>query len=214
MSTRTGKIRGVLFGMALCLLGPRSYAQFPPAPGTGPAQAIEQMRAVNTEDLMDSDVYRSGDQNRRAVVDLAGARSSLMVPLLRNDQALGIINVLFAQTSQRIRLDPAAASRASWGIIAGGVTMPPLIPVNGLKAPVTCVKVERTVRSSSASTARRQRSGAGRSLTKCSRFLRDAKATELLFTRSTGATCPGHFAASALRYRRWILIDCAWSLPR
>src|SRR5256884_3347077 len=51
MSTRTGKIRGVLFGMALCLLGPRSYAQFPPAPGTGPGlpetvEAIEKARVT------------------------------------------------------------------------------------------------------------------------------------------------------------------------
>src|SRR5207302_901447 len=51
MSTRTGKIRGVLFGMALCLLGPRSYAQFPPAPGTGPGlpetvEAIERARVT------------------------------------------------------------------------------------------------------------------------------------------------------------------------
>ncbi len=51
MSTRTGKIGGVLFGMALCLLGPRSYAQFPPAPGTGPGlpetvEAIERARVT------------------------------------------------------------------------------------------------------------------------------------------------------------------------
>src|SRR5438034_9202277 len=51
MSTRTGKIGGVLVGMALCLLGPRSYAQFPPAPGTGPGlpetvEAIERARVT------------------------------------------------------------------------------------------------------------------------------------------------------------------------
>src|SRR5690242_6499126 len=40
-----------------------------------------------------SDVYRSGDPNRRAVVDLAGARTSLIVPLLKDEQALGVINV-------------------------------------------------------------------------------------------------------------------------
>jgi len=51
MTTRTEKIRGVLFGMALCLLGARSYGQFPPAPGTGPGlpetvEAIERARVT------------------------------------------------------------------------------------------------------------------------------------------------------------------------
>ena len=67
---------------------PRIYAS-----GTGPAQAVEQKRVIYTEDLMTSDVYLSGDPNRRAVVDLAGARTSLIVPLLKDDHARGIINV-------------------------------------------------------------------------------------------------------------------------
>ncbi|HEX2666386.1 MAG TPA: PIG-L family deacetylase [Candidatus Acidoferrum sp.] len=51
MITRTGKIRGVLVGMALCLLGPLSYGQFPPTPGTGPGlpesvEAIERARVT------------------------------------------------------------------------------------------------------------------------------------------------------------------------
>lgn len=51
MTTRTGKIRGVLVGMALCLLGSLSYGQFPPAPGTGPGlpetvEAIERARVT------------------------------------------------------------------------------------------------------------------------------------------------------------------------
>jgi GAF domain-containing protein/nitrogen-specific signal transduction histidine kinase len=67
---------------------PRTYA-----PATGPAQAVEQKRVIYSDDLVASDAYRSGDPNRRAVVDLAGARTSLIVPLLKDDQALGIINV-------------------------------------------------------------------------------------------------------------------------
>jgi PAS domain S-box-containing protein len=67
---------------------PRVYA-----PATGPAQAVEQKRVIYSDDLVASDAYRSGDPNRRAVVDLAGARTSLVVPLLKDDQALGIINV-------------------------------------------------------------------------------------------------------------------------
>ena len=78
---------------------PAAYAKFMGdepriyAPATGPAQAVEQKRVIYSEDLMASDVYRSGDPNRRAVVDLAGARTSLVVPLLKDDQARGIINV-------------------------------------------------------------------------------------------------------------------------
>ena len=78
---------------------PAAYAKFMGdepriyAPATGPAQAVEQKRVIYTEDLMASDVYLSGDPNRRAVVDLAGARTSLIVPLLKDDQARGIINV-------------------------------------------------------------------------------------------------------------------------
>ena len=51
MSKGTGKIRGVLFGMALGLLGASSYGQFPQAPGTGPGlpetvEAIERGRVT------------------------------------------------------------------------------------------------------------------------------------------------------------------------
>ena len=51
MTTRRGKIRGVLFALALCLPGLRSRAQFPPAPGTGPGlpetvEAIERARVT------------------------------------------------------------------------------------------------------------------------------------------------------------------------
>jgi adenylate cyclase len=67
---------------------PRIYAL-----ATGPAQAVEQKRVICSEDLMASDVYQSGDPNRRALVDLAGARTSLVAPLLKDDQALGLICV-------------------------------------------------------------------------------------------------------------------------
>ena len=46
--------------------------------------------------MMDTDLYRSGDPNRRALVDLAGARSVLLVPLLKDDVPHGII-VVFRQ---------------------------------------------------------------------------------------------------------------------
>lgn len=52
MTTEKGKnIRSVVLGTVLCLLGSRSYGQFPPAPGTGPGlpetvEAIERARVT------------------------------------------------------------------------------------------------------------------------------------------------------------------------
>jgi GAF domain-containing protein len=90
---------------------PRIYG-----PGTGPAQAVGQKRVIYNEDLMATDVYRSGDPNRRAVVDLAGARTSLIVPLLKDNEARGIINVFRQEvrpfTDKQIALLQSFAAQA------------------------------------------------------------------------------------------------------
>ena len=62
-------------------------------PGTQPARLLAGERIIQVPDLMAEDIYKSGDPNRRALVDLGGVRSSLMVPLLRNDTVLGFINI-------------------------------------------------------------------------------------------------------------------------
>ncbi|HKX08774.1 MAG TPA: GAF domain-containing protein [Stellaceae bacterium] len=63
------------------------------APETGPARILAGERVIHETDAMDSDPYRSGDRNRRALVDLAGARSLLLVPLLKGDVVRGIITI-------------------------------------------------------------------------------------------------------------------------
>jgi signal transduction histidine kinase len=48
---------------------------------------------VHDLDLKDNDLYRTGDPQRRALVDLAGARTSLAVALRKDRQYLGAIQV-------------------------------------------------------------------------------------------------------------------------
>jgi len=78
---------------------PSAYAEFigeEPriyAPGSGPARVLAGERVVHIVDMIATDVYRAGDENRRALVDLAGARSVLLVPLRKDDEVRGIITV-------------------------------------------------------------------------------------------------------------------------
>src|SRR5436309_8507219 len=91
-SFHTGAMRGV----------PAAFAQFrsqtPPSygPGTGPARMLAGERVVHHLDLMDEDVYRNGEPNRRALVDLGGARSSIQVALVKDEGFLGFMT-LFRQ---------------------------------------------------------------------------------------------------------------------
>ncbi len=79
---------------------PTAYAEFrknnPPAyshPGTGPARLIAGERIVHIVDLMAEDAYASGDPNRRALVDIGGARTSLHVALVRDERVQGCIQL-------------------------------------------------------------------------------------------------------------------------
>ncbi|HEV2547049.1 MAG TPA: GAF domain-containing protein [Stellaceae bacterium] len=78
---------------------PAAYSEFyeknPPiwGPRTGPGQVLEEKRVLQMIDAMDTDLYRSGDHDRHAIVDLAGARTLLLVPLLKDDVVRGILTV-------------------------------------------------------------------------------------------------------------------------
>src|SRR5438067_9568672 len=91
-SFHTGAMRGV----------PAAFAQFrsqtPPSygPGTGPARMLAGEPVVHHLDLMDEDVYRNGEPNRRALVDLGGARSSIQVALVKDEGFHGFMT-LFRQ---------------------------------------------------------------------------------------------------------------------
>src|SRR5204863_4076935 len=74
---------------------PAAYAEYrlhdPPSygPGTAPARLLAGERIVHIVDLMESDAYRNGEPNRRAIVDLGGARSLLTVPLIKGQDVVG-----------------------------------------------------------------------------------------------------------------------------
>jgi len=63
-------------------------------PGTVPYRFLQgERRAIQTADLMAEAPYRDGDPRRRSLVDLAGARSALSVPLCKDESLLGYITI-------------------------------------------------------------------------------------------------------------------------
>ena len=62
-------------------------------PGTGPARVIAGEAYVHEIDAADSEVYRKGDPNRRAIVELGGARTILNVALRKDDALLGTLSI-------------------------------------------------------------------------------------------------------------------------
>jgi len=68
---------------------------------------------VHHLDLKDDDLYRAGDAQRRALVDLAGARTSLAVGLQKDRQYLGAIQV----NRQEVRAFPKNRLRCSKALL-------------------------------------------------------------------------------------------------
>src|SRR6185312_12808034 len=60
-------------------------------PGTGLYRILQGEGVVEIEDLLDSEPYRRGDPNRRALVDIGGARCLLAVPLRKDDLIAGFV---------------------------------------------------------------------------------------------------------------------------
>ena len=61
--------------------------------GTAPARILAGERVVHNLDLKDEEAYRRGDPDRRAIVDLGGARSHLAVALRKDDALLGMLTI-------------------------------------------------------------------------------------------------------------------------
>jgi signal transduction histidine kinase/putative methionine-R-sulfoxide reductase with GAF domain len=86
-----------LHAVAMCGV-PGAFAEFarePVRPGseTGLGRILRGERLVHIADLKAGEAYRSGDRVRIATVELAGARTLLLVPLRKDDALLGIFSV-------------------------------------------------------------------------------------------------------------------------
>jgi GAF domain-containing protein len=62
-------------------------------------RAIFENRTFHTPDLMDTDLYRSGDVTRRNLVDNEGMRTQLVLPLVQGDRAIASFS-LYRQKMQ------------------------------------------------------------------------------------------------------------------
>jgi len=76
---------------------PQAYVEFrknnSPVHGPGRARILAGERVVHVQDLRDEEFYRTDDPNRRAIVDLGGARTVLLVGLEKDGVLLGHIGV-------------------------------------------------------------------------------------------------------------------------
>jgi GAF domain-containing protein/HAMP domain-containing protein len=78
---------------------PAAYSEFladttvVPGPGTAPYRFLQGERIVHNFDLKSEEAYAAGDPQRRALVDLGGARTALQVPLRKDDHVLGVITI-------------------------------------------------------------------------------------------------------------------------
>ncbi|MGE3986385.1 GAF domain-containing protein [Pseudorhodoplanes sp.] len=66
---------------------------FRPHPNSVHAQIVRNRQVVSIEDMRAGVPYRDGDADVRAFVDLAGARSVLVVPMLRDDELIGTMSI-------------------------------------------------------------------------------------------------------------------------
>jgi two-component system NtrC family sensor kinase len=77
---------------------PSAFADFAreplrPSPETGLGRVLGGGDLIHIADLKAGETYRSGDRLRVATVELAGARTLLLVPLRRDDALLGIFSI-------------------------------------------------------------------------------------------------------------------------
>jgi GAF domain-containing protein len=102
---------------------PEKYAEFrrsnPPVygPGTAPARLIAGEPFVHSLDVRAEDLYRQGEPNRRGLVELGGARTVLVVALLKDASVVGMFAIYRQEvrpfTARQIALAQSFAAQAS-----------------------------------------------------------------------------------------------------
>jgi GAF domain-containing protein/anti-sigma regulatory factor (Ser/Thr protein kinase) len=84
------------FGVPPAFAEYRKHNAFVEGPGSLGARIRAGERVVHVLDLKDDEPYRTGDANRRSLVNLGGARTGLAVPLVKDVGVLGFI-ILYRQ---------------------------------------------------------------------------------------------------------------------
>jgi two-component system NtrC family sensor kinase len=90
---------GGMFRPAAALGVPEAFAEFMAknplsfGPETGPGRILKGERVVHIVDLANTENYRNGEPSRRALVDLGGARTLVLVPLIKDEAVLGFIMI-------------------------------------------------------------------------------------------------------------------------
>ena len=89
---------GERFSLAATYGAPQAYAEYYArqdtgiyAPGTGPARLLNGEPFVHIPDLIDTEPYKRRDPDRLAIVEIAGARAYILVPLLQDLAVCGFI---------------------------------------------------------------------------------------------------------------------------
>ena len=83
-----------LFGVPAAYASYLRHTSIVPGRHTAPYLFLQGERsAIQNVDLAAEEAYLTGDPQRRALVDLGGARAALQVPLVRDDVVLGVITV-------------------------------------------------------------------------------------------------------------------------
>ncbi|HEU0081880.1 MAG TPA: GAF domain-containing protein, partial [Bradyrhizobium sp.] len=87
-----------------------------PGPNTAMGRVLRTRQVVHIEDAMAEQAYIEGDPVRRANTDLAGARSIVAVPMLKDNEVIGAIGIFHQEvrpfTGKQIQLVGNFASQA------------------------------------------------------------------------------------------------------
>jgi signal transduction histidine kinase len=75
------------------LLASRDHNQIRPHPESGLAAVVRTHRLAHIHDVCAGTPYREGDPAVRAIADIAGARTILIVPMMREDELLGTLTI-------------------------------------------------------------------------------------------------------------------------